>query len=184
MVTMPLLAFLMYFSHEVVRVVFGDGWNETGELVPALAMVGIIRALGNPGGAIVLAQGRADVGFWWNLGWTICIVSALTCGMLISPSALTAVYILLGLSLTVGMIWHVLIAKIGKIEYAPIARHFFQLFVVVMGIGWVGASLVDLIGISHALVRILIGGFVCSLLYSVYLYLFEKSTFRILNASS
>ena len=66
-VTMPLLAFLLFFSQEVVRVVFGEGWSSTADLLPAFALVGIIKALGNPGGAIILALGRADVGFWWNL---------------------------------------------------------------------------------------------------------------------
>lgn len=183
-VTMPLLAFLAYFSHEVVYVVFGEGWSKTAELVPALAMIGIIRALGNPGGAIILSQGRADVGFWWNLGWAICIVSALTISMLTSPSAQTAVYVLLFLSLTVGMIWHVLIARIGKVEYGPIAMHFLKLFVVVMSIGWLSSLLADLIGLTHELLRIFVGGIICALFYGLYLYLFEKPMFQMLKRNS
>lgn len=53
LVTMPLLAFLLFFSHEVVQIVFGDGWSASAELLPALTLVGIIKALGNPAGAIV-----------------------------------------------------------------------------------------------------------------------------------
>ncbi|PWW10382.1 PST family polysaccharide transporter/teichuronic acid exporter [Pseudidiomarina tainanensis] len=183
-VTMPLLAFLAFFSHEVVYVVFGEGWSKTADLVPALAMIGIIRALGNPGGAIILSQGRADVGFWWNLGWAVCIVTALTGSMLVLPSAQTAVYVLLCLYLTVGMIWHVLIAKIGKVEYGPIAKHFLKLFVVVMSIGWLGALLTNLIDPSHAFLRILVGGLICALFYGLYLYLFEKPIFRMLKRTS
>jgi len=183
-VTMPILAFLAHFSHEVVRVVFGEGWNETVELIPALAMIGILRALGNPGGAVILSQGRADVAFWWNLGWAVCIVSALTVSMLISPTAQIAVYALLGLSLTVGMIWHVLIAKVGKIKYGSIVKHFLKLFIVVMSIGWLGSLLTDLIGLSHALLRIFVGGLICALFYSLYLYLFEKPMFQMLKRNS
>ena len=179
-----LLAFLLFFSQEVVRVVFGDGWSATAELLPALALVGIIKALGNPGGAIILALGRADVGFWWNVIWAMCIVSGLSIGLLISPSAHTAVYVLLGLSLTVGMIWHVLIGRIAKVEYLPIAKHFLKLFFVVMVIGWLGSSLTDLIGVSHALIRIFIGGVICVLFYSLYLYQFEKPMFKMLKRNS
>lgn len=184
LVTMPLLAFLLFFSHEVVQVVFGDGWSASAELLPALALVGIIKALGNPGGAIILALGRADVGFWWNVIWAISIVTGLTVGLLISPSAHTAVYVLLGLSLTVGMIWHVLIARIAKVEYGPIAKHFLKLFVVVMSVGWLGSLLTDLIGLSHALLRIFVGGLICALFYSLYLYLFEKPMFQMLKRNS
>lgn len=184
MVTMPLLAFLVFFSGEVVRVVFGDGWRTTEELLPALAMVGIMKAIGNPGGALILALGRADVGFWWNIIWAISIVSGLIIGLLISPSANTAVYVLLGLSVTVGIFWHVLIARIAKVEYWPIAMHFLKLFVVVMSIGWLGSSFTDFIGVRHDLIRIFVGALICVLLYSLYLYLFEKPMFRIFRRSS
>lgn len=183
-VTMPLLAFLVFFSHEVVRVVFGEGWDATAELLPAFALIGILKALGNPGGAIILALGRADVGFWWNVIWVISIVTGLTIGLLISPSAHTAVYVLLGLSLSVGMIWHVLVARIAKVEYGPIAKHFLKLFVVVMCIGWMGSLLTDLIGLSHTLLRIFVGGLTCVLFYGLYLYLFEKQMFQMLKRNS
>lgn len=180
-VTMPLLAFLLFFSNEVVRVVFGEGWNATAELLPALALVGIIKALGNPGGAIILALGRADVGFWWNIFWAISIVAGLTLGLMTSPSAHTAVYVLLGLSLSVGMIWHVLIAKVAKVEYGPVTKHFLKLFVVVMGIGWLGSLLTDLMNLTNPLLRILVGGFSCALFYGLFLYLFEKPMFQMLR---
>lgn len=183
-VTMPLLAFLLFFSHEVVRLVFGEGWAATAELLPALAFVGIIKALGNPGGAIILALGRADVGFWWNVVWAISIVTALTIGLLVSPSAHTAVYILLGLSLTVGMIWHGLIARIAKVDYGPITKHFLKLFMVVMSIGWIGATVTDVTGLNHALLRIVVGGLICASFYGLYLYLFEKPMFQMLKRSS
>lgn len=180
-VTMPLLAFLAFFSQEVVRVVFGEGWSATAELLPALALVGIIKALGNPGGAIILALGRADVGFWWNVGWATCIVTGLTIGLMLAPSAHTAVYVLLGLSVTVGMIWHVLIAKIAKVNYWPIAIHFVKLFAVVMVIGWLGSVFASLMGLDHAFIRILLGGTFCALLYAAYLFMFEKQMYLMLK---
>lgn len=183
-VTMPLLSFLLFFSREIVYIVFGEGWSSTADLLPALALVGILKALGNPGGAIILSLGRADVGFWWNVFWASSIVVGLTIGLLMSPSAQTAVYILLGLSLTLGMIWHVLIAKIAKVDYAPIALHFLKLFVVVMGIGFLGFTLIDIAGVEHAFVRVLIGSIVCATIYSLYLYFFEKEVFQMLKRRS
>ena len=82
------------------------------------------------------------------------------------------------------MVWHVLIARIAKVEYRPIVKHFLKLFVVVMGIGWLGLSLTDLIGVDHALLRIFSGGLICALLYGLYLYLFEKSLFQMLKRNS
>ncbi|MFC1628387.1 MOP flippase family protein [Gemmatimonadota bacterium] len=181
LITMPLLAFLFFFSHEVVLVVFGKGWSTTAELLPAFALVGILKALGNPGGALILALGRADIGFFWNLVWAISIVVALTVGLVISPSVDTAVYILLGLSITVGMIWHVLISINAKINYLPIVKHVLQLFVVVMTIGWIGYSLTEMSGLSNPLVRVITGGVVCGSLYAIYLLLFQKSIYQMLR---
>lgn len=177
-VTMPLLAFFVFFSHEVVHVAFGEGWDTTAELLPAFALIGILKALGNPGGAIILALGRADVGFWWNIVWAITILTGLSIGLLVAPSVHTAVYVLLGCSLTIGMIWHLIIAKIATIGYLPIIKHFAKLFIVVMGIAWLGMIITDVISVTAPFLRIVVGASICTLLYLTYLYLFEKSLFQ------
>src|SRR5690606_37620101 len=163
-ITMPLLAFLLFFSEDVVWIIFGDGWEETAALLPAFALVGILKALSNPGGALLLALGRADIGFWWNLIWAGSIFVGLTVGLSILPSAQTAVFVLLALSLTVGMVWHVLIARIAKVEYLPIVIHFLRLFVVVIGLGWSGSLAVVYSGLDNAILRITLGVTVYALL--------------------
>ena len=184
LVTMPLLAFLVFFSHEVVQIVYGKGWDATAELLPVFALIGILKALGNPGGAIILALGRADVGFWWNFTWGIFIVIGLSIGLMIVPSAHTAVYILLGLSLTIGMIWHVLVARIAGIKYLPIVRQFATLFLVVMTIGWLGLILTNVSGLKSPILRVAVAGLVCLFIYVIYLRLFEKSFFQNLKRNS
>ncbi|GAB3093061.1 MOP flippase family protein [Aestuariicella hydrocarbonica] len=174
-ITIPILAFLFFFSHEIVQIVYGEGWDTTATLLPILALVGILRALGNPGGALILALGWANVGFWWNLLWALCIVAALTTALIISPTPQTAAYTLLGLSLTLGTCWHILVAKISKFNYWPIARYFLKIFAVVMTIGWLGSLIVKAVDLNSPLLRVLIGGFVCGTVYIAYLLLFEKS---------
>lgn len=181
LVTMPLLAFLMFFSHEVVYIVFGQGWEHTADLLPALGLIGILKALGNPGGAIILAMGRADVGFWWNIIWAGAIFAALTIGLSLSPSTHTAVYILVGMSLSLGMVWHVLIAKIAKVNYLPLVKHFFKTFVVVMLIGWLGSYIPDLTNTTNAFARVAIGGVVCATIYAAYIISFEKNLLQLLK---
>ena len=178
LVTMPLLAFLIFFSNEVVGLIFGEGWETTANLLPVLALVGILKALGNPGGALILAKGRADVGFWWNTVWAITIVVALSIGLWINDSLQTAVYILLGLNLTVGAIWHVLIARIGDVQYLPLIRHFIKTFVAVVFIGWLASTLLDMYTINNHLIHIILGSVICGTLYTMYLLAFEK---RLIN---
>jgi len=178
LVTMPLLAFLIFFSSEVVGLVFGKGWETTASLLPILALVGILKALGNPGGALILAKGRADVGFWWNVVWAITIVVALTIGLWIKDSLYTAAYILLGLSLTVGAIWHVLIARIGEIQYLALIRHFIKTFIAVIFIGWLASTLLNMYIINSNLIHIILGTVICGALYIMYLLTFEKKLIK------
>lgn len=178
LVTMPLLAFLMFFSSEVVGLVFGEGWDTTASLLPILALVGILKALGNPGGALILAKGRADVGFWWNIVWAITIVVALSIGLWIKDSLYTAVYILLGLNLTVGAIWHMLIAKIGEIQYLALIRHFIKTFIAVILIGWLASTLLNMYIINSNLIHIILGTVICGALYIMYLLTFEKKLIK------
>ena len=44
-------------------------WLPAVPLIQILAMVGIHKAFANPGAGLLLAQGRADIGFYWNIGW-------------------------------------------------------------------------------------------------------------------
>jgi O-antigen/teichoic acid export membrane protein len=177
-VTAPLLAFLSFFSQDVVLVVFGPGWEQTASLVTVLAFVGILKALGNPGGAIVLALGRADVGFWWNLSWAAVISVTLVVMLYFIPKVEVAAYCLLALSLTVGMLWHYIIAKVSKIEYWPIARHFGKVIFISFAIAWITYFTVDMLLIEFTFFRLALGALVFAMLYGSFVFLFEKETLQ------
>lgn len=179
-VTVPLLAFLSFFSHDIVFVIFGPGWEKTASLITVLSFVGILKALGNPGGAIILALGRADVGFWWNLLWVMIVSTALFVMLYLVPRIEVAAYTLLVLSLTVGMLWHFIIAKIAKIRYWPIARHFCMLILVSFAVGWIGYVAVNLMSIETALFRVAVGGMIFALLYGGFVLVSQKEMLKMI----
>ncbi|PZO85708.1 MAG: colanic acid exporter, partial [Micavibrio aeruginosavorus] len=77
LVTIPALVGLCVFAEDVVRVFYGEGWDETATLVRILCAAGIVKAVLNPAGALILARGRADIGFWWNVLWAVSLSAAL-----------------------------------------------------------------------------------------------------------
>ncbi|MBE0472254.1 MAG: MOP flippase family protein [Methyloprofundus sp.] len=174
LVTVPILAFLGLHSSDVVLVVFGEGWETTATLVAFLSLIGILRALGNPGGAIVLALGHAHAGFLWNLFWVPLIFISLYVALNINPSVEVVPMVLLGLSLTFGWGWHFMIAYYAKIRYLNVALHFLKIMIVCFVIAWLSKELINALDISNAFVRLAIAGLVCGLLYLPYLYLFEN----------
>ncbi len=67
-----LLAFPLYVgaflvADELVAIVYGEGWGDVASLFAILWPLGILYAIGNPVGALVVATGRTRVGFLWNL---------------------------------------------------------------------------------------------------------------------
>lgn len=96
----PLMAGLAVVAPLAVPVVFGDQWLPSVILIQILAVVGLLRSTGNPIGALLLAKGRADLGFKWNLSILVVQIPALyvgaklggTTGVAIAFASVMAVY--------------------------------------------------------------------------------------------
>lgn len=67
LIILPLLTGLAVTASLVVPLVFGEGWEMAIPLIQILAVVGMLKSLGNPVGSVLLAKGRVDIGFKWNL---------------------------------------------------------------------------------------------------------------------
>lgn len=183
LITVPVLVFLMFFSRDLVLVLFGNGWVETSDLLAVLSLVGILKALGNPGGALMLALGKAHIGFWWNLVWAIFVVLGLVVGLSIWPEVKTVVYVLLFLSLTLGVCWHILIVKVSGVDYRQIIFHLIKLFTVSMLIAWLGSVISTYLALGSSYFRLIIGGLFCGIAYLSYIFIFEKEMLRIVFRS-
>ena len=66
LIVIPVLVGLAAAAPVLVPVLLGAQWSGATPLIEVLAFVGVLRAVGNPIGSILLAKGRADIGFWWN----------------------------------------------------------------------------------------------------------------------
>lgn len=74
-VSFPVLVGLAIVAPVAVPLFLGSGWETAIPLIQILVIVGILKSLGNPIGSILLAKGRADIGFKWNL-FTAAVNSA------------------------------------------------------------------------------------------------------------
>lgn len=64
----PIYVLMILLARPIILVVFGDEWLEAVPILQILAVSYICNSIGNPVGALQLARGRADLGFYWNLG--------------------------------------------------------------------------------------------------------------------
>lgn len=67
----PIMAGMAVVAPIAIPIIFGKQWMSSIILIQILAIVGSLRSIGNPVGALLLAKGRADLGFKWNAALVI-----------------------------------------------------------------------------------------------------------------
>lgn len=67
-INFPIYAAMIVFAPQLVILMFGEKWMAAVPIVQILSIYGAIRSTGNPIGSLLLAKGKANWGFWWNLG--------------------------------------------------------------------------------------------------------------------
>lgn len=79
-VNFPLMAGLAVVAPVAVPVIFGEQWLPSIILIQILTLVGLLRSTGNPMGSVLLARGRADLSFKWNLALMVTQIPGLYLG--------------------------------------------------------------------------------------------------------
>lgn len=62
----PIYLFMILASDSIVLLLLGAKWMAASSLVALLGWLGFVYSLGNPIGSLLLAKGRADLGFYYN----------------------------------------------------------------------------------------------------------------------
>lgn len=70
-INFPIYLAIAFYSSEIIYLILGEQWKDTIPLIQIFAVWGLVRSIGNPIGSLLLAVGRADMLFKWNLFWTI-----------------------------------------------------------------------------------------------------------------
>jgi O-antigen/teichoic acid export membrane protein len=134
--SIPLLSFLSIFANEVILVLYGSSWQSTSKVMQILVYVGILKLVANPGGNLLLALGRSDICFWWNIAWCVIVALFFYVALKFYPVTTSPAWVLLALSLTVGNIWHLIIIKVARINYTRIILHSTTLLLTTHSLAW------------------------------------------------
>lgn len=66
-VTLPIFLFMAFSSDVIVELLLGPKWVEAGSILYILSLLGMFLVLGNPMGILILAKGKPNWSFYWNL---------------------------------------------------------------------------------------------------------------------
>jgi O-antigen/teichoic acid export membrane protein len=67
-INFPIYLLIALLAEPIIYLFFSEKWEGSIVILQILALYYAIRSTGNPVGSLQLARGRADLGFYWNLG--------------------------------------------------------------------------------------------------------------------
>lgn len=124
-VNFPIYAFIFIFAHDIVMIMFGQKYFEAIYIMQILSIWGAMRSTVNPIGSLLLARGKANWGFWWNLGLFFYVPAGIYVG---SHWGLEGVsWALVFLSFSLGMLanWYFLVRNLCRAGFVEYHREIF-----------------------------------------------------------
>lgn len=86
LVVLPMMTGMLLVAPMFVPIVYGESWHPAISVVQIFCLLGIVKSLGNPLGSVLLAKGRADLGFYMNsiaiIGYTLSNLIGLQWGII------------------------------------------------------------------------------------------------------
>ncbi|MBI5643968.1 MAG: MOP flippase family protein [Deltaproteobacteria bacterium] len=79
-VLMPVYMGLIVVADPLLTVFLGEGWGSAVEVFKILSVLGFFYFIGNPIGSLLIAKGRADLGFYLNVLMIILYAAAIWLG--------------------------------------------------------------------------------------------------------
>ncbi len=75
-IMVPIYFLFFVLAKDIILFLYGEKWLLSVPVLQVCAFLGVLYALGNPMGNLILAKGRADIGFYNDLAKTLIIVTA------------------------------------------------------------------------------------------------------------
>jgi lipopolysaccharide exporter len=172
-INFPILLFLVLNASDFLDLLYGEKWLAASTTLSILAMVGLLKSFANPGGSLILSKGRADIGFYWNIGWTITLFLTISVCLYLSATIEMVALGQLLAGIIIGPIWHWLIFKYGKISYKELLLQIsiLTLFTIPAYFLVYTINQLDFNNMIYSFfLKLLIGG----LLYILYLFIFFR----------
>jgi len=77
----PLMVGMFVVANEFILLFLGKKWVASILVLQILCIISLFKSLVNPIGTVLLAKGRADIGFYWNIIGTISVGAAVIIGV-------------------------------------------------------------------------------------------------------
>lgn len=174
-INFPIYIFLIFFAPEVVALYLGESWTSTIPLMQIFATWALLRSTGNPVGSLLMAKGRADLSFKWNLTWLFITPPAIWLGSHYGATGIATSMVLLGL-IGYWPNWFFLVRPLSSITF--IEYSFLLLKPLLTSVCAVVISYLSVMFITAPLLRIISSLLIFSIFYLILSFYFNQQWFR------
>jgi O-antigen/teichoic acid export membrane protein len=168
----PIYGAMVILASTLVPLILGDKWIEAIEIFQVLSVYAAVRTISSPSGSLLLAKGRADLGFWWSISGFTFIPIAIYIGSQWGLIGISTSLLLYQLILLIPN-WYYIIYKMSN---ASFIEYFYELFMPLLSIlfaitvTYTIMSNFDLIGFNKLTLWLILLLF----LYIIFSYIFNK----------
>ena len=178
MLSFPMLAGMLVVAPQFIRVFYGMKWEPVIIILQLFCLVGALISLANPLGSVLLAKGRADIGFYWNVFGVLRIFLAVIIGIkwgirgVATAILISQIPVLFVLQ---GIVNHLIGLKFRK-YFSTLKVPFISTIIMLVGIILLKLIFIKiLLADSAVLVILVVSGII---LYSVSYYLLDRKLLK------
>jgi O-antigen/teichoic acid export membrane protein len=168
-VNFPVYAGMIVLAPDIVLLLFGQKWMSAIPIVQILSLYGAVRSTGNPIGSLLLAKGRARLGFIWNLGLFFVTQFAI---IIASHWGIVAIsWILVGLMISLVVPnWYLLVRPLCDAKFYEYHRQILLPAVIAIIAGLAGYACSGLVSnrIGNVFMTSIVGGSACIALNALF----------------
>lgn len=125
LISFPVYIGISISAPAIVYILLGERWAAAAPLVSVLCGLGFVFSLGNPIGNLIVAKGRADLGFYWNLLALVVYAVAYFVGSSFGlfGVAVAFVFSAIGILYPLEIILRWKLVAMGVVEYFSAIKH-------------------------------------------------------------
>ncbi len=114
-INIPMYYFIFNGSELILKFVFGVEWVSYATYLKIFCVMAVSRSIGSYSGSLILASGRSDISFWWNL--VVAIISIPLIYLTTSYGLIYVAIMIAGIStLSLFPHWYFILYRLSKIE--------------------------------------------------------------------
>ena len=105
-ITMPVALYIGIFSDSIVRLVLGDKWIASAEIVKIFAVGAFIQPVASTCGIVMVTLGKTQRYFWWGVASSACLIGAYVIGAMWGAIGVATAYAVASYVIVVPSLWY------------------------------------------------------------------------------